>query len=117
MDAVSEVLIARSQASAGFDRMIGASLVAHVAVAVVVILGPATWWGHREKQPETVMQVSLGGPEGPVTGGLSTLGGRPIQQVTPVEPKRPIEPVRPPAARTPEMIVPTKDPPRKTADN
>jgi TonB family protein len=117
MDAVSEVLIARAHPSAGFDRMVGASFVAHAALAAVVILGPAAWWGQRDKQPETVMQVSLGGPEGPPTGGLTTLGARPIQQVTPVAPKQPVEAVRPPADRTPEMIDPTKAPPKKTPDN
>jgi TonB family protein len=117
MDAVSEVLIARSQASAGFDRMVGASLVAHTALVAVVILGPAAWWGQRDKQPETIMQVSLGGPEGPPTGGLTTLGGRPIQQVTPVDAKKPVDPVRPPAARQPEMVIPTKELPRKLPDN
>jgi TonB family protein len=39
---------------------------------------------------------------------MTQMGGKPIQQQAPVEPKRP-EPVRPPAARTPEMTVPSPD--------
>ena len=69
------------------------------------------------KEPETILQVSLGGPEGPRDGGLATLGGRPIQQAVPIEPKRPVEPVRPPAARQPEMVEPTKKPPIKATPN
>ena len=117
MDAVSEVLIARSRPSAGFDRMVGTSLIAHATLAAVVILGPAAWWGKKDKPPENLMVVSLGGPVGPETAGLNTLGARPIQQVTPVDAKKPIEAVRPPASRTPEMTVPTKEPPKKTPDN
>ena len=61
------------------------------------------------------MQISLGGPVGPRDGGLATIGGRQIQQIT--ETKKAIEPVRPPAAKTPEMIEPTKAPPKKAPTN
>ena len=64
------------------------------------------------------MTISLsGGNDGPVTGGMTAMSSRPVQQVKPPdEPKRP-EPVRPPAAKAPEMTVPipnktpTKSPP------
>lgn len=117
MDAVSEVLAARSHAADGLNSMVGVSVMAHLAVLAVVVFAPTDWWGAKEKIPETVLQVSLGGPEGPRDGGLATLGGRPIQQAVPVETKRPIEPVRPPAAREPEMVEPTKKPPIKTTPN
>jgi TonB family protein len=54
-----------------------------------------------------VMTISLGdGAPGPVNGGMTPTGGRPVQAEQPPEaPKRP-EPIRPPAARTPEMTVP-----------
>lgn len=116
MDAVSEVLVARGRKADGLNTMVSASLAAHIFVLSVALFVPAEWWGSREKQPEVVMQVSLGGPEGPPTGGLSTLSQKPIQQAVPVEAKRPIEPVRPPAAHTPEMVEPTKAPPKKTPD-
>lgn len=97
--------------------MLGASAAAHLALLTAFVLLPGWWFGASIKQPETIMQISLGGPIGPNDGGVSTLGGRTIQQAVPVEPKKPIEPVRPPAAKTPEMVVPTKAPPRKTEPN
>ena len=65
-------------------------------------------WLAAKPEPKTVMTISLGdGAPGPSNGGLSALSARAIQSVQPIEaPKRP-EPVRPPAAKTPEMTVPT----------
>jgi TonB family protein len=115
MDAVSEVLVARTAKSDGLNSMLGASAIAHVALVGVFVFLPAAWFGARHKPPETIMQISLGGPPGPNDGGLNTLGARPIQQVTEV--KNAVEPVRPPSAKTPEMIEPTKAPPKKTPPN
>jgi TonB family protein len=115
MDAVSEVLIARSSGNGGLSSMLGASAMAHLVLVALFVLLPAAWFGAETKPPETIMQVSLGGPIGPDTGGLNTLGGRPIQQLA--ETAKAITPVRPPAAKTPEMIEPTKAPPKKTPPN
>ena len=117
MDAVSEVLVARTPTDDGLGSMLGASAMAHLVLVTLFIFLPAAWFGTERKPPETIMQISLGGPIGPNDGGLATLGGRTIQQVQPVEAKKPIEPVRPPSAKTPEMIEPTKAPPRKTTPN
>ncbi len=113
MDAVSEVLMARMPKGDGLNSMLGASAMAHVVLVLAFVFLPAWWFGADDKAPETIMQISLGGPIGPNDGGLSTLGGRTIQQVVPVEAKQPIEPVRPPSAKAPEMVVPTKAPPKK----
>lgn len=115
MDAVSEVLIARTPKSDGLSSMLGASAIAHVVVVGVFVFLPAAWFGAKPEAPETIMSISLGGPMGPTDGGVNTLGSRTIQQVTEV--KKAIEPVRPPAAKTPEMIDPTKAPPKKTTPN
>lgn len=112
MDAVTAVLAARARPEEGFARMLGWSMAAHAALVTVAVLVPAAWLGARPGEPEVIMQISLGGPEGPRDGGLATLGGRPIQEVT--ESPKPIEPVRPPAPRTPEMVEPLKAPPKKT---
>lgn len=95
--------------------MLGASVVAHVALLALFIFLPAAWFGAENKEPETIMQISLGGPVGPDIAGLNVAGARPIQQVS--ESPRPVEPVRPPAAKAPEMILPTKAPPKKTTPN
>lgn len=114
MDAVSEVLMSRAAKSDGLSSMVGASALAHLVLVAAVAFVPSAWFA-TQREPEVVMQISLGGPVGPRDGGLATLGGRPIQQVT--ETKKAIEPVRPPAARTPEMIEPTKAPPKKAPTN
>jgi TonB family protein len=114
MDAVSEVLIARAPKNDGLSSMLGASVMAHIALVGMVFFLPAWLFGTREKPPETIMMISLGGPVGPNDGGATMLGGRTIQQVVPVEAKKPIEPVRPPSAKPPEMVEPTKAPPKKT---
>ena len=118
MDAVSEVLIARAPKGDGLELDAGrVGDRARRAGRGCSCFVPAWWFGAQSKPPETIMQISLGGPIGPNDGGLATLGGRTIQQVVPVEAKKPIEPVRPPAAKTPEMIEPTKAPPKKTTPN
>jgi TonB family protein len=115
MDAVSEVLIARTPKGDGLTSMLGASVVAHAVLVGVFVILPAAWFGAEQRQPETIMQISLGGPLGPNDGGAATLGGRTIQQLT--ETKKAIEPVRPPSAKAPEMIEPTKAPPKKITPN
>lgn len=113
MDAVSEVLVQRSRELGGLERMVGASVLAHVALVAVVALAP--WWlGTETAADDTpVMTISLGGPPGPRDGGMTAMGGRPIQTV-PTEMKKAIEPVRPPAAKAPEMIEPLKNAPKKS---
>ena len=115
MDAVSEVLIARSAGKDGLGSMLGASAMAHVLLVALFVFLPAAWFGADDTVPENILQISLGGPIGPDTSGLNTLAARPVQQISDV--KKAIEPVRPPAAKTPEMIEPTKAPPKKTPPN
>ena len=114
MDAVSEVLTARAARTDGLSSMLGASVMAHVVLLGVFVFVPAAWFGAEDKAPETIMQISLGGPVGPTDGGLATQGGRTIQELQKVDLKKTIEPIRPPATKTPEMIEPTKAPPKKT---
>jgi TonB family protein len=113
VDTVSDVLSSRARELDGFERMFGASVAAHVVLVAFVAIAPAAWLGGTiEKEPENIMTISLGGPEGPRTG-MTSLGGRPIQTEA-LEAKKAIEPIRPPAAREPEMIEPKKDAPKKT---
>jgi TonB family protein len=116
MDAVSEVLIGRAPKGDGLSSMLGASAIAHFVLVTMFILVPAWWFGADNTPPETVMQISLGGPVGADTSGLTSMTSRTIQQVN-TELKKPVEQVQPPAAKTPEMIEPTKAPPRKTEPN
>lgn len=113
MDVVTQIVSVRAQQQDGLERMLGASTLAHVALVAIVLLGPASWFGGRAvKEDENVMTISLGGPVGANTGGMTTMGGRPVQAIAEAKPA--VEPVRPPAARTPEMIEPTKTAPKKS---
>jgi TonB family protein len=114
MDAVSQILVERRRERGGLERMVGASIAAHVALIAGFVLAPA-WMlsGAVQTEPEAVMTISLGGPQGPNVGGMTTLGGRPIQSAV-EEVRKTIEPVRPPAAAKPEMIEPKKSAPKKT---
>lgn len=117
MDAVSAVIAQRSQQAEPLLPVLGWSAVAHVAITLILVVLPAGWLGARlAKEPDVVMQISLGGAVGPRDGGLATQGGRPIQEARPVETKKVIEPVRAPAAKTPEMIEPTKTAPKKKVE-
>src|SRR5262245_49554968 len=112
MDAVTQIVTVRARQQDGLDRMLGASTLAHVAILAIILLGPASWFGGRSvREDENVMTISLGGPVGPNTGGMTTMGGRPVQALAEAKPA--VEPIRPPAARTPEMIEPTKTAPKK----
>lgn len=110
MDAVSEVLVAR-QTVDGAGPMVGASLAAHLALAAAVFLMPAAWLGVRAPSDEPVMTVSLAGDVGPQSGGRQVEARQAVQTEAP--PARPRDAIAPPTAKAPEMVEPTKAPPRK----
>src|SRR4029077_17183345 len=60
----------------------------------------------RHDAPPTLMTISLSGSAGPENGGMTALGGRAVQQVTPTEGGANREPVRAPAQKPPDMTVP-----------
>src|SRR5262245_32305142 len=104
---VSDILRDRMHEPGGLQRMVTVSVAAHVVLAAVILLAPHGFMG-RSTNPREVMTISLaGGGEGPINGGFTSIGGRPVQEVKPAEepPKR--EAVRPPAAKE-EMTVPSK---------
>ena len=109
MDAVSEVITGRTHQADGMQGVLGASLLAHLVLIGLAFFAPV---GPASEEPAVVMTISLGGPVGPRDGGMTQMGGRPVQAVT--EAKRSIEPVRPPAAKAPEMIEPKKTAPKKS---
>ena len=61
-------------------------------------------FGQTDEGPKTVMTISLGGAIGPRTEGMTQMGGRTVQEVTP-EPQKRAE--TPPAVKPPEMALPT----------
>ena len=103
----SQILRARAVDGDRAGRMFGISVGAHVVVILVIALMPADWGVRAEDDPGPVMTISLGGPAGPDTGGLTPLGGRPVQQLTELPPDPRPRAVRVPARAEPEMTVPT----------
>src|SRR5258706_9583058 len=103
---VTDIIVARAQVSERVNSMVPWSIAAHMALLAFMILMPASWRGAMDEGPGTVMTVSLGGAPGPRNGGLTTMGGRRVQAPAPEQAKK-VE--TPPAAKTPEMALPTKN--------
>lgn len=107
-DVVSQVIVDRAVSADGaFGRMLVLSTLAHAGVLALLVLVPGALDGGRVEEPQPLMTISLGGAPGPRAGGMTPLGGRPIQQAAAEPPRR--EAVRPPAARVPEMTVPARE--------
>lgn len=106
-EAATAVLIERGREPSGLTGMWAASLILHLAAALLLVAAPAPWRTEaRPGAPSVVMTVSLAGAPGPRAGGMTPLGGRPIQETATLpQPPRP-EPVRPPAPRQPAMTLP-----------
>jgi TonB family protein len=88
------------------------SIAGHAVLIATLMFAPATWL-RRAPESANIMRISLGGSAGPSNGGMSSIGGRPIQSSEPPEnPRRP-EAVRPPATSAPKATIPTRG--RQTA--
>jgi outer membrane biosynthesis protein TonB len=103
MDAVTEVLLERSERVDNLARMLIVSLVAHAAIVTAVTLLPRQWASPRDNAP--VMTISLGGAPGPQVGH-NPISAKQIQEAVPetVKPRNDV----PPALAKPEMIEPVK---------
>jgi protein TonB len=101
---VTDVLRDRMQTPAGLQKMISVSVAVHLVAAS--LLFARVGFLKRHEVPPTLMTISLSGNAGPENGGMTALGGRPVQAVTPPEDAAKREAVRAPAAKTPEMTVP-----------
>ena len=104
---VTDIIVARSHISERLNAMIPWSIAAHLALFAFMIFMPASWRGAVDEGPRTVMTISLGGAPGPRNGGLTSMGGRTVQAPPPEPVKKVLE--TPPAAKTPEMALPTKN--------
>ena len=99
---VTDILRDRMQEPAGLQKMVSVSLLLHGALIAGLLFAPRGLFIKAADAPRAIMTISLGGGgDGPSNGGLTSIGGRPVQVQTPEETKR--DPVRPPAAKAPEM--------------
>ena len=111
-EAASQILLDRAREPDGLGRTLGISLGGHVVICLVVLFGSNSWLSGDEgsASPDAVMSISLGGPRGPGEGGLTPLGGRPVQEILPlVEARRP-QWIQPPTPIPPKMTVPVEEP-------
>ncbi len=111
MDSVSQVLAGRMIADDDVGRMLVWSMAAHGVLLAALLLLPSNWLGAHLAEPESVMTVSLAGPQGPQNGGRVAEGARTVQEVAPPD-VRP-QPVLPAAATAPAMVEPVKEIPKK----
>jgi outer membrane biosynthesis protein TonB len=109
--AADELLAIRAHDPRGLSRMITWSLTVHVIAVALVALAPRLGW-IKNKPPQRVLVINLGGAPG-AKAGPTTIGGRPVDRVAP-EPKRP-RPIEPAAAKPDVMKVPEKAAPPKKA--
>lgn len=103
MDAVTEILLERSQTADKVSRMVLVSIAAHAAIVAAVTLLPRQW-GEAPEQAQT-MTISLGGAPGPLQG-KNPISEKPVQQAVP-------DPITakndaPPMLAKPEMIEPVR---------
>ncbi|MBI3402730.1 MAG: TonB family protein [Acidobacteria bacterium] len=104
---MTDVLHDRMQPPSGLQWMVLASLGLHGVLATAMVLAPGSWMRRQPSAPRTTMTISLsGGGDGPRNGGMTAVGGRPVQVQRPPEeaPKR--EAIVQPAAKTPVMTLP-----------
>ncbi len=120
---VTDVLRDRTRSLNGSQEVaaISASAVLHAGLLVAIVLAPGLLFQERSSPARSVMTITLGGGGGgPENGGMTTIGGRPVQAVAPPDAPRRPEPVRPPAAKTPQMTMPAPKSsarPARTAPN
>jgi TonB family protein len=112
-DSVSAAITARGREPDGFGAMTGVSVIAHGVLIALLLFAPSDLAGKRPVNDRDVMTISLGGAPGPRAGGMTSMGGRPVQEIAPPQVKPRPEPPTAPAAKPPAMIEPTKTVPVK----
>jgi len=113
-EAVTDIIVARSQEVDRLSRMFVWSVAAHIAVVAAMVVFQST---RPEPAPRTIMTISLGGAVGPRTAGQNQIGGRPVQAPEPEAPIRRAEtapaPIEPPMTLPAPQPRPRRQPPPK----
>jgi TonB family protein len=110
-EAVSEILAERAQVAGGVSRMVLLSLIAHGVLLSTMVFLPDLWKISTTAN-QKVIEISLGGVEGPETGGMTPPSARKVDAVA--ERERLARPDAPPPPK-PEMVesTPTNKPAAK----
>ena len=108
---VSDILQSRKREPGGLKKTAVISLAVH-AVAIVIILMIPSVMPRAAQPPRIMMSISLGGAPGPKSGGMQTIGGRPIEAAQPsADPQIQKTPLPSIAPTPPKMALP--DPKQK----
>jgi periplasmic protein TonB len=99
-ESVSAILVDRSREADGLSRMLMLSIGAHIAIVAGIWLTP-TEWRSRPAREVATMELSLGGMEGPNTGGMTSMAGRAVEEIA--KPNAP-KVDAPPPPKAPEMV-------------
>lgn len=113
-EAVSEILEQRAQLTGGVSRMVVVSLVAHGVLLSTMILTPE-FWKAAPKTTANVMEISLGGVEGPQTGGMTPPSARRVEEIAQRDPRARPDAPPPPKPEMVEATPATKPAPKPTA--
>lgn len=113
-EAVSEILAERAQVAGGISRMVILSLIAHGLLLSTMILAPSFWQAAPKSDPN-VIEISLGGVEGPKTGGMTPPSARKVDEVAPRDPRARAEAPPPPKPEMVEAAPATKPAPKTTS--
>ena len=93
-EGVSDIIAERAQLASGMTpvvtRMVALSFAAHALLVAMLLFAPNFWTGATAEKA-TPMMISLGGAEGPDTGGKNMISSRAVQRVTEpdAKPERP----------------------------
>jgi TonB family protein len=113
-EVVSDILAERAQPIGGVSRMVLVSLIAHGLLLSTMILAPSIWHSATATN-ERVMEISLGGVEGPNTGGMTPPSARRVEEVADRDPRARPDAPPPPKAEMTEPAPRTKPAPKTTA--
>ena len=111
-EAASQVLSERARSGEGLRRPLAYSAGVHIIGFIVLLVGPGSWLGGADAEVGNVINIRLGGAAGPGEGGLTPMGGQPVQEVVPLSEARRPQWEQPPADTAPELVVPMDDAPR-----
>ena len=89
-EAASQVLLERANHGSDLKRPLAFSVGAHVLGVVVLLVGPTEWLRGTDADTRHVINIRLGGAMGPGEGGLTPMGGQPVQEVVPLPEALPI---------------------------
>ena len=118
MQSITDLVRQRRPGGDGLGRTCVFSLAGHAALILVLVVFPSAFVADIETDlAADVMNISLGGPAGPSTGGQEALAARPVQEVLPIEEADRSQWIQPPTPAPPEVVLPDEDARRRVEED